>query len=731
MLNKARVLIILILFALQAKATHIVGGEMSYKCLGNDDYEITLKVYRDCLNGQTGFDKMAAVTTYDANKQIIRNDFFDFPGATRIENSGMEPCYSFSSSICVEEAIYKKTINLPFKAGGYTISYQRCCRNFAITNLTIPGDEGATYSVNLTEEALTSCNNSPSFKNYPPIAVCIGKPLEIDYSATDPDGDSLTYEFFTPLHGGGKQSGFVGVNGNPNGFNTPAPNPAAPPPYQSVSWKPQYNTNYQVDANPALSIDLNSGLITGMPTTGGQYVFGVKINEYRNGKLLSEVYRGIQFQTVICQKSVFANMEPQIEKCKGNFVEFKNLTQTNSQGKYFWDFGVANLTSDTSRLENPVYLYSDTGVYIVSLVSFPGYSCSDTIIDTFLVYPLLEANFPAQDTQCIINNSFDFMASGSYSAAATFNWQFGNSASPNNSTSETPQNISFTDTGKYEITLSIEENGCESTIKKSVFIYPHPIPKFLLDGFVQCSPYRLKITDESFAKTNLNYIWEFGNGDSSTSEFPFYIFTDSGSYNIGLTVITENGCVDTVKIDSPITVSVRPTPVANFNIYPNEASIFKPEITFTNLANPSLNCLIFTGNGETLKSCDSIYQYLEPGKYTAAQVVKNSSGCSDTLLKTLEITGEFAFFAPNAFTPNGDGQNDFFKPIVYGIEYYELSIYDRWGRKIFSTNSNTQGWDGTISKKMPAQTESYTWRVDATDYLGNNQLFIGNVLIVR
>ena len=177
--------------------------------------------------------------------------------------------------------------------------------------------------------------------------------------------------------------------------------------------------------------------------------------EYRNGKLLSEVYRDIQFQTVICQKSVFANMESQIEKCKGNFVEFTNLTQTTGTGEYFWDFGVLNLTTDTSRLENPNYLYPDSGTYIVTLVSFPGYSCSDTIVDTFLVYPLLEANFPAVDTQCFINNSFDFMAGGSYSSVATFEWNFGNSATPTSSIAENPININFEEIMFFKLNLNI------------------------------------------------------------------------------------------------------------------------------------------------------------------------------------------------------------------------------------------------------------------------------------
>ena len=83
MLRRILVLLFMVVVANTLLATHIVGGEMSYRCLGNDDYEITLKVYRDCLNGQASFDSKAAVTIYDSNKQIVRNDFFDFPGSTK------------------------------------------------------------------------------------------------------------------------------------------------------------------------------------------------------------------------------------------------------------------------------------------------------------------------------------------------------------------------------------------------------------------------------------------------------------------------------------------------------------------------------------------------------------------------------------------------------------------------------------------------------------------------
>ena len=708
-------------------ATHIVGGEITYECLGNDEYLITLKVYRDCLNGQAPFDPEAAVTTYDANNNLVRNDMLKYVGPFKVNYSAIEPCYKYNSNICVEEAIYQGKFLLPKTPGGYTIAYQRCCRNKSIINLSNPEDNGATYMVHISDEALNLCNSSPVFEHYPPMAVCAGKPTSIKYSATDRDGDSLVYEFITPFHGGGTQQG--GLSGNPNGPNTPMPNPAAPPPYSKVTWRAGFSTNYQVDANPPFSINSRTGIITGVPTTMGQYVFGVAVKEYRKGVFLSEIYRDFQFQTVICEKSTIAQMQPQIEKCDGYKVSFLNQTQGNAP--YKWNFGDPTTNADTANSYNTSYTYPDSGKYKVTLIAWPGYSCADTTTEVFDIHQTLAPDFEAPEIQCLIGNSFNFEAGGKYSPTAKFHWDFGTSASQDSSQLENPSQISFSDTGAFNVTLTINENDCEESVTKKVKVYPHPIPKFSVEGLIKCAPYRLNITDESYAKTSLNYIWDFGNGDTSYSATPFYIYNDSGSYNISLTVFTDEGCIDTTKTDLPTIINVYPTPKANFELSPYTTSIFESEITFTNLANPNHTCYLLTGDGKRLASCDTSYAYQDVGVYRTKQAVINSFGCVDTAYLDLEITGEFAFFAPNAFTPNGDGNNDFFKPIIYGIESYTLQIFDRWGKIVFETDSRSKGWDGSISSSMLAQQDNYTYRVEAVDYLGNNRLFIGSVLLIR
>ena len=113
----------------QVTATHIVGGEMIYTCLGNDQYEITLKVFRDCSNPlNAAFDNPAYIFIFDNQGNLLQSLSIPFPGSTILPNPN-NPCLIVPPGICVEEADYVTTATLPPIVGGYTIVYERCCRN--------------------------------------------------------------------------------------------------------------------------------------------------------------------------------------------------------------------------------------------------------------------------------------------------------------------------------------------------------------------------------------------------------------------------------------------------------------------------------------------------------------------------------------------------------------------------------------------------------------------------
>ncbi|MDW8332509.1 MAG: hypothetical protein RMK43_12740, partial [Cyclobacteriaceae bacterium] len=330
-----------------AAATHIVGGEMIYTCLGNNQYQLTLKVYRDCYNGLAAYDNPAYIFIFNSSGVIVQTLSVQFPGSDTLDNNPGNPCLIVPPGICVEEAVYQTTVTLQPSTGGYWLVYQRCCRNGAlITNLINPGSTGATYLETLPDPNVASCNNSPYFNNFPPTVICANTDFVFDHSATDPDGDSLVYSLCAPFEGAST------ANPQPSPFNPPFP-----PPYGPVVFSSPYSATNPLGGSPPLSIDPVTGLMTGHPQTVGNFVVGVCAQEYRNGVLIGEHKRDFQFNVTTCTPAVLASTPPEVNNCAGYTVTFQN----NSIGGnvYHWDFGVPGISNDTSNLFQPTFTFPD------------------------------------------------------------------------------------------------------------------------------------------------------------------------------------------------------------------------------------------------------------------------------------------------------------------------------------------------------------------------------------
>jgi gliding motility-associated-like protein len=138
------------------------------------------------------------------------------------------------------------------------------------------------------------------------------------------------------------------------------------------------------------------------------------------------------------------------------------------------------------------------------------------------------------------------------------------------------------------------------------------------------------------------------------------------------------------------------------------------------------------GDGSQSSSQNPGYTYTMPGTYTISLITTNSNGCKDTAKDVVQVLPEFMFYAPNSFTPNGDGKNDIFKPNGSGIMKYDMKIFNRWGELIFSTTDFNTGWDGRTSNGEYAETGVYIvkFHVEGTqsDYLVNE---IDHVNLIR
>jgi len=858
-----------------AFSTHIVGGEMNYECLGNNQYRIRLKLYRDCYLGQAPFDDPVHLTIFNGSGSLLSFEQIFFPGSTIVPGNVNNPCYTPPSDICVEEAIYEKIITLPPSNTGHIISYQRCCRNNSILNITNPWDAGATYTAFIPPNNVVSCNSNPVFNEFPPIFLCAGAPLVFDHSATDIDGDSLVYEICDPFEGASP--------------NDPMPTQSSPPPFNYVNFVPPYSSAYPMSSSPALSVNPQTGLLTGVPNMVGQWVIGICVKEYRNGVLLSENKRDFQFNVLNCPGLVVASVPSQQVFCDGFTVNFNN-TSFNAFG-YFWDFGYPGATS---TLPNPSHTFPDTGVYVVTLVANPNTICADTAQTTFRIYPPLNPNFTIPAAQCFSGHSYDFQAQGNYTNNASIRWDFGVNSNPSTSLLENPNNILFNTSGNqivsleisdhgctevfitnvmvlpdpiadigpqvdfcigytvdfvnlsqhsnnylwffgennltsnlfepshtygdtglfnimmvadngvcadttfesftvfpllkpeifgdttsclnghnfnfiaagsktnyatyewnipngstvfstdsfmynitfdtvgvYPVSLTISENGCSKTKTINVYIANAPIADFLGAPLQGCRPLKVQFTDQSFTETNLDYQWNFGNGDFSNLQNPSTTYTTAGFFDVTLTVTSTEICFETSSITKPQYVNVFELPTSIFSASPKIVSIFEPIVEVNDQSIGNTNCTYFFGNGETTTNCDYIQQYSDTGYFTITQIVVDEKGCRDTSTQIIYVSPEYRFFIPNTFTPNTDSKNDVFKPVMTGVKEYEFFIFNRWGEIVFKTNDTSEGWNGNGKYDNPAPQGVYLYKIKLKNDFNKIELFQGHVNLIR
>lgn len=294
---------------------HLVGGDITYRCLGINaqglyEYEISMNLYRDCLpNSQfitnTPFDDQILLYFFNAaNNSLAGQALISLGDSTFLPLTVADTCVDPPTGLCYVTTTYQTRILVPPNPSGYYISWGRCCRNETILNINNPGGAGMALTAYIPNTSL--CNSSPTFNNLLPAFICVNDNFSFDHSATDPDGDSLVYRL-TPPFSAGDQNDFL-----------PTP---TPPPYAQVNFVPPFSTANPMGGNPALALNPQTGLLTVRPTQLGQYVFSISVSEFRNGVLISELKRDIQVNVIDCP----INFPPAVERPVGNQVSGDTL----------------------------------------------------------------------------------------------------------------------------------------------------------------------------------------------------------------------------------------------------------------------------------------------------------------------------------------------------------------------------------------------------------------------
>lgn len=451
-----------VLFCQKAWATHIVGGELNYFHLGGNQYAITLIVYRDCLGGQAAFDNPARIGIYNSSGTLVLNLAATLDSVVPLQSTINSSCVTAPTNVCTEVGYYTEIVTLPPVVGGYTLAYQRCCRNAVVQNIQTPGSVGATFVATIPGSESFPANSNPVWNQLPPLFICAGLPFTFDQSATDLDGDQLVYSLCTPNAGGTT--------------NNPAPSPPSAPPYSSVSWQSPYSLNDLLGGPTPFSINATTGQITAVPGTQGTFLVGMCVQEFRNGVYLGQTTREFQVTVSNCLAPVASPADLNAVSASFPFTNcspFVQFQATNSSGfSVFWDFGDPSTVLDISTLPNPSYTYPGPGQYTLTLVVFNPANpndplCTDTVTQVVTVQPPIVVN-AGPDLSTCPNESQQIGTP----AQSGFNYAWSPSAGLNNASLAQPT-ATVTQSTVFTVTVT-DAVGCSGTDQMSLSLLGNP-----------------------------------------------------------------------------------------------------------------------------------------------------------------------------------------------------------------------------------------------------------------
>jgi len=399
-----------------------------------------------------------------------------------------------------------------------------------------------------------------------------------------------------------------------------------------------------------------------------------------------------------------------------------------------WSGGSGQFQPSANVL-NPVYSFSQTekdSGYVMLVINTVGGNCA-TVADTIkitLVSPILALS---NDTTICSGDAVQLIASG----MSSYIWQPGtglNNANISNPVANPQSSILYT-------VNATDQHGCTDTEDIVVTVVEKPDISFLADTLKGCKP--LLVNFLPFSTNQLvNYVWDFGDAPSgfannSLLENPSHAYNNSGTYSPTITVTALTGCKNTITYNNLITVY--PQPEASFYFLPREGDSDNMLISFFD---ESADATIWHWNfGDNNSGSDNFsdaynpqHLYSTAGFYDVWLYVTSDFGCTDSTSGKIIIRGDFNLYVPNAFTPDGDGINDFFMP--EGVEInnnaFVMYIYDRWGELVFMTDDVNYPWDGTVNNTgKPAQQDVYVWVFWQDNYIIGQQKYTGHVTLIR
>jgi gliding motility-associated-like protein len=418
-----------------------------------------------------------------------------------------------------------------------------------------------------------------------------------------------------------------------------------------------------------------------------------------------------------------------------------NVTFTDTVGiaqSYIWNFGDGTATS-TSTSPTTSHTFTTAGIYKVMEIAVDLNTCNQ--------YDTSYVTIRVRNDQAVLN-----LSAVKVPPCTSLAYQFTNSSiapanKPFTSTSfllnfgdGTTQVIglgtvthSYTAPGIYNAKLTLlDTNYCNYTdsFPLQLHIAANVKAQFTTPT-AGCVPYTAAFNNTTIGSGAATYIWDFGDGSTSTQTNPSHVYTSVGSYNIRL-IANDTGTCNKTDTSAYFTITVYTKPVADFSASPQPPKN-NTAITFTNLSTNAVSYQWLFGDGDTLNTTSMAavsHLYNATQSYNACLKAFSAGGCVDSVCRTITALISPVFDVPTAFSPNGDGVNDKIYIRGFGISSIQWNIYNRWGALVYQSFDKSQGWDGTYKGVLqPQDVFHYVLEVVMSD--GKKYFKKGDITLLR
>lgn len=382
--------------------------------------------------------------------------------------------------------------------------------------------------------------------------------------------------------------------------------------------------------------------------------------------------------------------------CDGELAIFS----TGTYSSYQWSDGTTGQQMTTTT----------SGTYTVSVTDNNG--CTNSASASLIVNPLPLAS---------VSGPTDFCDGGSVTISAvsgqgSYQW----------STGATGNFINVDETGTYQVTVT-SALGCTNSASYQVNERPHPAVDFDLIQSPGCEHILVQFLNLTSAETGTTYLWHFGDSTGSVKTSPQHSYYTPGDYLVQLYATSPYGCKG--EDSMTITVDFPPPPIAAFEFSPDLVSIYNSKVKFVNKSQHSIRYKWNFGDGHYSEEMNPEHYFDNIGTQIITLFAYNSDTCYDEVQLPLEVA---PFWLPNAFTPNNDGKNDRFFEAGYmmDVSSFDMQIYDRWGKRIYRTDSMSKPWDGT-HEGSDAPEGVFTYLIHVTSNQGKTLEYKGTFSLIR